>query len=197
MCAVLVSNDCSVEPCVARSLGLAQVEAVRLDRGLEEERTPLAIRDGVLAADLPLGIYRIRRVGDRSHGLQIRVGEQPWRLDTRAGGHGARVTGVVRIRVSGGAEGNTTVSDGGPGAHLVVAVLGMQGEQVTSIAHVFTDAEGRFETRLPPGDYYFSDAGDGAEDRALDGNRTPVRGQRVVVGGAPLEVELFASEMAP
>ena len=211
LCAVLVTNDCRDDGATVRCRygpveGLDEIELVPLDMGVEDEAASIRIRaeDGVFEASPGPGTYRVRPSGQRFRGFTVTLEHAPVVLDTRSAPEaGARIVGHVRIAVGGGAEGNTTVSDGGPGRFLVLSVLRFAGDEVldrSAPRFAIADREGRFALAVPPGRYYVSDVWE-VEDsgRATFGpNMTMVTGQAVdLAAGGTAELELMAAEAAP
>ena len=210
-CGIFVANDCSPTSggvsCAHRPLpGLSHFVMERLESGVTDEASTTRVegRDGVFFAAVPRGAYRLHPQGARFESLLVMIEDAPIVLDCRSPTVGrARLVGRVRIAVSGGAEGNTTVSDGGPGKFLVVSVLRMLGEQQldrASLRFAITDENGAFQLALAPGRYYVSDVSEARESGRDAGgqNATPISGRAIdVTDGATIRVQLTAHAAAP
>ena len=178
----------------------------RLHDGIPDQSSRQRVEghDGVFVAAVPPGGYRLHPEGERFESLQVVLEDAPLVLDCRSPTVGrARLLGTVRIEVSGGAEGNTTVSDGGAGKFLVVLVRRFVGETQLdsgSARFAITDQTGAFQLALAPGRHYVSDVQEAREAGSDVGcqNATPIVGQVVeVADGATVSVRLIASAFAP
>ena len=212
ICLALVANTCKqdggVHVCQARGLdALGEIIAIPSPKGVPDRSAQQRIaidEDGWVAAKLSAGTYRLRSTRQRSFGFDIHVAEgSVVTLNTRSAGGSAVLAGRVGIRVSGGAEGNSAVSYGGPGAFLLISVIPLSSDgklDRKSARILMTDAQGAFEVALPAGRYYVSDLSeaDDSAHRRFGTNETPVMGKAVeVLAGKRIKVDLAASEAAP
>jgi hypothetical protein len=211
-CAVLVANQCpaSTAPCDARPLReLEALVITPLDRhGIANPSRSVRVAiaaDGVAAASLDPGRYRVRSSRQPSFGFDTHVrDDRTTAIDARSSAaNGARLVGQVHVVVGGGAEGNTTTSSDGPGAFLVVSAVPLVGEQRldrTRPRFAITDQHGAFALRLPAGKYWISDVAEASEVGVplFDSNQTPIRGQAVEVPATgTVNVSVNAVSMAP
>jgi len=208
-CGVFVSNDCAGSTCAHRPLvGLDSIVLMPLDGGVPSGAAEIVVEpraDGVFFTPLTPGTYHVRPNGDRFRGFIVHVGTAPVLVDCRSTMRASsRLVGHVHISVGGGADGNTSISSGGPGRFVVVSIRKLVGEQQfdgSPPLFAIADADGRFELALPPGRYYVSDIIQANEDggpRVFASSINPVSGQAVeITDGETTSVEVAAHEMAP